>query len=58
MSIKIDANGVIEGYIVQESQDNVRKTCEIHSVIAAVQRSEREHLSAREEALASRVFLA
>ena len=58
MSIDTDADGAIKRAIVQESQDSVRQQCEAHGVVAATQRSEREHLSATEGVSTSWVSLA
>jgi len=58
MSVEMDANGATERAIVQESQDNARQQCEMHRVIVGTHKSEREHLSATEEASTSGVFLA
>ena len=58
MSVETDADGATEGATVQESQDTMRQQCKMHRVVAAVQRSKKEHLLVIEGASALGVFLA
>lgn len=43
---------------MQMSQDSVKQQCKMHRVVAATQRSEREHLLVTKGASALGVFLA
>jgi len=58
MSVETDADGATERATMQESHNSVRRPCEMHGVVATLQRSKREHLVATEGVLASRVSLA